>query len=112
MVRDCKGEARFRRRFASLAQSCEGMKRALVHIVAVNPQQRFAIFAAHDLVRRPHLVEQGSRLVYGSLMPAPGQAPRREPGAPLPVATCAACARLPSGTEPGPRHRPPSTARA
>ena len=57
MVRDCKGEARFGHRFASLIQSREGVKRALVHIVAIDPQQRVAILAAHDLVRRPHLVE-------------------------------------------------------
>ena len=38
-----------------------------MHVVAVDPEQRLAVLAAHDLVRRPQLVDQGSRVVHARI---------------------------------------------
>src|SRR5262249_54755008 len=35
-----------------------------MHVVAIDPQQRLAVVAPHDLVGRPQLVEQGERFAH------------------------------------------------
>ena len=35
-----------------------------MHVMAVDPEQRLAVLAAHDLVGRPELVDQGLGLVH------------------------------------------------
>ena len=64
MVGDAEGEARLGDRHAPLGQLAEGVERALVHVVAVDPEQRLAVLAADDLVGGPQLVDQGLRLVH------------------------------------------------
>jgi hypothetical protein len=61
VIGDAKGETRLRHHGTALGDLTETLKRAFVHVVAVHPEQRLAILAAHDLVRGPELVDQGLR---------------------------------------------------
>ena len=47
---------------AARLSSVEGVKRAFMHVMPVDPEQRGAVLAARDLVRRPELVDEGLRL--------------------------------------------------
>ena len=59
MIGDGEGEVWFGDRSASLLHLAESMKRAFVHVMAIDPEQRRAVVAAHDLMRSPQLVDQG-----------------------------------------------------
>ncbi len=59
MVGDAEGQPGLGDRHAALGQLAEGMERALVHVVAIDPEQRLAVLATHDLVGGPELVDQG-----------------------------------------------------
>src|SRR5688572_2374090 len=61
MVGDTEGEVRMGDLGAALPQLVEGMKRALVHKVPIDPQQRLPVLAGYDGVTVPELVEQGPR---------------------------------------------------
>ena len=72
MVGDAEGERRLGDRPARAFDLVEGVKRALVHVMAVDPQQRRAVFAAHDLVRRPELIDDGLQSAHArQLVPGP-----------------------------------------
>ena len=64
MVGHAEGQARFGDLDAALRELAEGMERALVHVVAVDPEQRLAVLAADDLMGGPELVDQGLGLVH------------------------------------------------
>ena len=64
MVGDAESEPGLRHRAAACLHLAEGVKRAFVHVVPVDPEQRGAVLAAHDLVRRPQFVEQGLRFIH------------------------------------------------
>ena len=66
VVGDAEGQAGFGDRNAPLRQLAEGVERALVHVVAVDPEQRLAVLAADDLVGGPELVDQGLGLAHKS----------------------------------------------
>ena len=59
MVGHPEGQAGLGHRHAALRQPAEGVKRALMNVVAVDPEQRLAVLAADDLVGGPELVDQG-----------------------------------------------------
>ena len=42
----------------------EGMERALVHEMPIDPQQRGAVLTTRNLMRRPQLVDQRLRLAH------------------------------------------------
>ncbi len=65
MVGDAEGQPRLGDRDAALGELAEGVERALVDIVAVDPEQRRAVLAAQDLVGGPELVDDGLGLVHG-----------------------------------------------
>ena len=67
VVGDAEGQAGLGDRRAALREPAEGVERAFVDVVAVDPEQRLAVVAAHDLVGRPQLVEQGQRLVHADM---------------------------------------------
>ena len=62
MVGDAEGQARLGHLAPARLELAEGVERALVHVVAVDPQQRLPSSRRDDLVGRPELVEQGQRL--------------------------------------------------
>ena len=49
---------------AALSQLAEGVKRALMNVVTINPKQRLAVVAANDLMGSPELVNDGLGLVH------------------------------------------------
>lgn len=53
MIGDAEGQSRLRNIAAAHLHLTEGVKRAFVHIMPVDPQQRGAVLAARDLMRRP-----------------------------------------------------------
>ena len=57
MIGDSKGAARLGHARAARLELAERVERSLMHKMAVDPQQRFAVLALHDLVGRPRLVE-------------------------------------------------------
>jgi hypothetical protein len=59
MIGDSEGEAWLGDPRAARFELAEGVERSFMHVMAVDPQQRLAVVAPHDLVRRPKLVEQG-----------------------------------------------------
>jgi hypothetical protein len=59
VIGDAEGEPGLGHRNAPLGKLAEGVERAFVHVMAVDPQQRVAILAAHNLVGRPDLVDDG-----------------------------------------------------
>ena len=64
MVGHAEGQARFGDLDAALSELAEGVERALMNVVAVDPEQRLAILAAEDLVGGPELVDDGLGLVH------------------------------------------------
>ena len=54
---------------APLGQPVEGVERALMHVVAVDPEQRLAVLAANDLMGGPELVDQGLRMAHAEMTP-------------------------------------------
>jgi hypothetical protein len=64
VIGDAEGEARLGEARAARLDLAEGVERSLMHVMAVDPQQRLAVVAPRDLVGRPQLVEQGQRLVH------------------------------------------------
>ncbi len=64
MIGHAEGQARLGDRDASLGELAEGVKRALVHVVAVHPEQRGAVVAPQDLVGGPELVDDGLGLAH------------------------------------------------
>ncbi len=65
MIRDTEGETWLGDPRAARLELAEGVERSFMHVMAVDPQQRLAVVAPHDLVGRPKLVEQGQRLAHG-----------------------------------------------
>jgi len=53
MIGDAEGKARLGDLASALSHFAESVKGAFVHIVPVDPEQRSAVFAARDLMRRP-----------------------------------------------------------
>ena len=64
------GDAEGQRGLGDLAAAClhlaECVEGALVHVMPVDPEQRGAVLAVRDLVRRPQLVEQCLRAAHGA----------------------------------------------
>ena len=60
MVGDPEGQAGLSHRRAAFREPVEGVKGAFVHIVAVDPEQRFPLLAFGDRVRGPQLIDQVS----------------------------------------------------
>ena len=72
MVGDAEGERWLGHRSPALSDLIEGKKRAFVHVVTIHPEQRGAILAARDFVRRPELVDDGLRCAHArQLVPGP-----------------------------------------
>ena len=67
MIGDREGQAGLGDARTPLRQPGEGMKGAFMHVMAVDPEQRLAVLAPHDLMRRPQLVDQGARVVHARL---------------------------------------------
>ncbi len=65
MIGDAEGEPRFGHGAPARFHLAEGVERAFVHVMAVDPEQRGAVLAARDLMRRPQLVDQGAGRVCG-----------------------------------------------
>src|SRR5215510_1458411 len=65
MIGDSEGEAWLGDPRAARFELAEGVERSFMHVMAVDPQQRLAVVAPHDLVGCPKLVEQGQRLAHG-----------------------------------------------
>ena len=65
MIGNPEGELRLGGRTAARFHLAEGVKRAFVHVVAVDPEQGRGVLAARDLVRGPELVDQGTGLAHG-----------------------------------------------
>src|SRR5215471_14437305 len=65
MIGDSEGETWLGDPRAARLELAESVERSLMHVMAVDPQQRLAVIAPHDLVGRPQLVEQGQRLAHG-----------------------------------------------
>ena len=59
MIRHAEGETGLGNRHAALRQPAEGVKRAFMDVVAIDPEQRIAVLAAHDFVRGPKFIDQG-----------------------------------------------------
>ena len=59
MIGDAEGEAGLGHRASARLHLGEGVERAFMHVVAIDPKQRGAVLAPRDLVRRPQLVDQG-----------------------------------------------------
>ena len=59
MIRHAEGETGLRNRHTALGQPAEGVERAFMHVMAIHPEQRIAVLAAHDLVRGPKFIDQG-----------------------------------------------------
>jgi hypothetical protein len=57
MVGDCEGKAGLGHFDAALGKAAEGVEGAFVQVVPIDPEERLATLAAHDLVRRPQLVD-------------------------------------------------------
>ena len=53
MVGHPEGQTRLGDLDAALGQLAEGVKRALMNVVTVDPEQRLTVLAAHDLVGWP-----------------------------------------------------------
>jgi hypothetical protein len=64
MVGDAEGQPRLGHGPPAFSDLIEGQKRALVHVVAIHPQQCRAVLAARDLVRRPEFVDGGLRCAH------------------------------------------------
>ena len=64
MVGHAEGQAGLGDRHAPLRQLAEGVERALMDVMAVDPEQRLAVLAPHDLVGGPELVDDGLGLVH------------------------------------------------
>ena len=71
MVGDGESEPRLGHLAPARLQLAEGVERAFMHVMAVDPEQRGAVLAAGDLVRRPQLVDQGLRLAHGRRVALP-----------------------------------------
>ena len=67
MVGDREGQAGLGHAGTALRQPGECVKGAFMHVMAVDPEQQLAVLAAHDLVRRPQLVDQGARVVHARI---------------------------------------------
>ena len=63
VVGDAERQSRLGNRCAPFGKPAEGVKRAFVHIVAIDPQQALAV-ALHDFVARPEFVEEGQRRIH------------------------------------------------
>ena len=59
MIRHAERETGLRNRRAALRQPAEGVKRAFMHVMAIHPEQRIAVLAAHDFVRGPQVYRSG-----------------------------------------------------
>ena len=68
MIGDAEGQARLRQRAAARPHLREGVKRAFMHIMAIDPEEHGAVLAPRDLVRRPQLVDEGLRLAHARSM--------------------------------------------
>ena len=66
-IGDPEGQSRLGHLDAAGRQLAEGMERALVHVVPVDPEQRFAVVPPQDLVRGPQLVDDGLRICHSRL---------------------------------------------
>src|SRR5262245_42584358 len=87
MIGDSEGETWLGDLRAARLELAEGVERSFMHVMAVDPQQRLAVVAPHDLVGRPKLVEQGQRLAHGGSKQT--KTPRRsEPNIEGPVGQC------------------------
>ena len=64
VIGDAEGQARLGDARAARLELAEGVERPLVHVMAVDPQQRLAVLAPRDLMGCPQLVEQGRRRVH------------------------------------------------
>ena len=64
MIRNREREARLGHLGTAFPQPAEGMKGAFVNVVTINPEQGLAVLATHNLVHRPHLVEQSLRFPH------------------------------------------------
>ena len=49
------------------ALSYSGQQGRIGALMAIDPEQRLAVLAAHDLVRRPQFVDQGARVVHARI---------------------------------------------
>ena len=64
VIGDAKGQPGLSHGHAPLGKLGEGVERTLMHIVPVDPEQRFPVFAPHNLMRGPELVDQGLGLTH------------------------------------------------
>ena len=64
VVRDAESQGGLSNGASARLHLAEGVERALMHEMPVDPQQRGAVLAPHDLMRRPQLVDQGLRLAH------------------------------------------------
>ena len=64
MVGDPESQLRLGNTAATRHHLTEGMKRTLMHIMPVYPEERGPVVAAHNLVRRPQFVDQGLGFVH------------------------------------------------
>ena len=64
VIGDGEGEARLGNRAPARSHLAEGVKRAFVHVVTVDPEERGAVLPPGDLMRRPELVDESKRLVH------------------------------------------------
>ncbi len=64
VIGDAEGELRLGDVAPARAHLAEGMERAFMHVMAIDPEERGAVLARHDRVRRPQFVDQGLRCVH------------------------------------------------
>ena len=64
MIGDAEGQLRLGDGTAARLHLTEGVERALVDVMAIDPEQRGAVLAARDLVRRPEPIDQGRGLAH------------------------------------------------
>src|SRR5262245_43510127 len=79
MIGDSEGEASFGHARAACLEMAESVERPFMHEMAIDPQQRLAVLASHDFVRRPQLIEQGQRGIHAHRPGSARQAQYRRP---------------------------------
>ena len=57
MICHPEGKAGLRNRCAALRQPAEGMEGALVNVMAINPEQGFAVITTQNFVRDPQFID-------------------------------------------------------
>jgi hypothetical protein len=67
MIRHCKRETGLRNRRTALRKPAEGVKGAFMHVMAIHPEQRITVLAAHNFVCGPKLIDQGFGLSHAEI---------------------------------------------